>query len=58
MTEPHAGADLQQTGLGCRRRSLGPDPEPLGRPPHQHRIADRIGRRQLQQHAGVGRKRC
>ena len=57
MPEPHAGAEFQQAGLGCRRRRLRGDPEPLGCPPHQHRIADRLGRRELQQPPGVGRKR-
>jgi hypothetical protein len=35
---------------GCRS-------QPLGRAPHQHRVADRIGRRDQQQHPGVGRQR-
>ena len=43
VPEPHPGADLQQTGLGRRGRGLGADAEPLGRPPHQHRIPDRVG---------------
>jgi hypothetical protein len=56
MPKQHAGADLEQAGLGCRRRRLRGDAEPLGRPPHQHRIADRIGRRQLQQAPAILRK--
>ena len=39
MAKPHAPAELDQSGLDRRRRSLGPDPEPLGCSPHQHRLA-------------------
>jgi len=56
MPEPHPGAELHQAGLGRLSRPLGGDPEQLGRPPHQHRVADRLGRRQLEQAPGVGRK--
>jgi hypothetical protein len=56
MPKQHAGADLQQAGLGRRDRGLGGDAKPLGRPPQQHRVADRVGRRDQQQQAGVGRK--
>jgi len=48
MPELHPGADLQQAGLGRWSRRLSRDSEPLSSPPHQHRIADRIGRRQPQ----------
>ena len=49
MPKTHPGADLQQAGLGRRRRRLGPDPEPPGRAPYQHRIPDRLRRRDQQQ---------
>ena len=57
VTKPHPSTELQQAGLGGRRRSLGRDSETLGCPPHQQRFADRIGRCELQQPPGLGRKR-
>jgi hypothetical protein len=56
MPEPHPGADLQQAGLDRRGRRLGADAKPLGCPPHQHRVADRIGRRDQQQRTSLLRK--
>ena len=56
MTEPHPGAELEQAGLGRRRRRRSRDPEPPGCPPHQARVAGRVGRRELQQAPGLGRK--
>ncbi len=54
VTKRHARADREQpVGLRCR---LDPDPEPLGRPPHQHRVADRLRRRDQQQPLGIGRE--
>jgi len=49
MTEPDAGAELEQAGLDRRRHSLSEDSEPFGCLPHQQRLADGIGRRDLQQ---------
>jgi hypothetical protein len=56
MPKPHPGAELQQPSLGCRRGSRSPNSQPLGRPPHQQRLADRIGRRQLHQTPRLGPK--
>jgi hypothetical protein len=56
MTKPHAGAELEQASLCRRRRSLGTDREPLGCSPHQHRVAEGIGRRELRRTAGSGRQ--
>ena len=42
MTEPHPRAELGQPRLHRRPRRPGPDREPPGRPPHQHRVAGRI----------------
>jgi hypothetical protein len=53
MPEPHPGAELCQPRLRRRPRRPGADRVPPGRPPHQHRIAGRIGRRQLHQPAGL-----
>ena len=57
MTEADLGADLEQVRLDRRRRGLRIDPEPLGRAPHEQRLAHRIGRGELQQPPGVGRER-
>jgi len=56
MTEPHPGAELDQPGPGRRRRRLGADREPPGSPPHQARVAGRVGCCELQQAPGLGRK--
>jgi len=56
MTKPHAGAELDESGLNRGRCSLGPDPEPLGCSPEQRRLAHRIRRRELQQAPCLGRK--
>ena len=53
MPEPHPRAELRQSRLLGRPRRPGTDREPPGRPPHQHRIAGRIGRRQLHQPPGL-----
>ena len=53
MPEPHPRAELGQPRLRCRPGRPGADREPPGRPPHQHRIAGRIGRRQLHQPPGL-----
>jgi hypothetical protein len=56
MPEPHPNAELHQPlGLGGIRR-IDPDPEPLGRSPHQCRLAGRLGRRDQQQPLGLGRQ--
>ena len=49
MPELHPRAELGQTCLCRRSRGQGADPESPRGPPHQHRIAGRIGRRQQQQ---------
>ena len=55
MAERHPLADRQQPlGLGGGRRR-GVDAEPLGRAPHQQRVADRLGRRDQQPAAGSRR---
>ena len=47
VTKRHPRADREQpVGLG---RRLDPDPEPPRRPPHQHRIPNRLRRRDQQQ---------
>jgi len=44
MAKLHGAADREQAvGLGGVR-GLGPDPQPLGRPPHEYRVADRVSR--------------
>ena len=45
MPEPHARTEFDQFGLDRGRSRLNADPEPPGRPPHQERVAGRIGRR-------------
>ena len=45
MPKTHPGADLQQAGLGRRRRRLSTEAQSLGRSPYQHRVANRLGRR-------------
>ncbi len=56
MTKQHPAAELDQARLGRGPRSVGADPEPPGRPPHQHRIPSRLGRGEQQQPPGLGRK--
>ena len=56
VAKPHARVDLDQSGLDGGRRGLGPDGEPLRRSPHQRRVADRVGGRDLQKAACLGRK--
>ena len=57
MPEPHPRPDLQQPVRlgGLRRRSR--DPEPPGRPPHQHRVPGRLRRRDQHQRPRVGGQR-
>ena len=57
MAEPHARVELDQAGLYGRGRRVGPDREPLCGSPEQRRLADRIGRRELQQSPCLDRKR-
>jgi hypothetical protein len=57
MTEPHPDPELGQAGPDRGPRRLNGDAQPCGRPPHQRRIAGRIGRRQLQQPPGLDRQR-
>ncbi len=57
MPESHLRAELHQPGLGGRRLRPGADAEALGGSPHQHRVADRIGRRELHQAPGLERER-
>ena len=54
VTKGHPRADREQA-VGVGRR-LNLDPEPPGRPPHQHRVADRLGRRDQQQLLGIRRQ--
>ena len=56
MTECHPGAELDQPGLGRRRRRLGAYLQHPGGPPHQARVAGRISRRDQQQPAALVRK--
>ena len=57
MPEGHALADLNQpSGAGAIRR-CPLNPEVLGRPPEQQRIADRLRRRHQQQQPQVLRQR-
>jgi hypothetical protein len=49
---------LQQAGLGRWRRRFHTDPQPLGRPPHHHRVTDRVGRGELQQPLALRRQRA
>jgi hypothetical protein len=53
MPEPHPDADLEQPGRFGKTGRLGAEPEPAGRPPHQHRVAGRLGRRDHEQPPGI-----
>ena len=53
VPEAHLHADLEQAGVDGRRRRLRVDAEPLGRAPHEQRLADGIGGRELHQSPGV-----
>jgi hypothetical protein len=53
MSKGRARPDHKQP-VGISRR-LWPDPEPPGRLPHQHRVADRLGRRDQQEPLGLWR---
>ena len=57
MTEHHSRrrASSRPSDSTAVRGRLG-DPEPLGRPPHERRIADRVGRRDEQQAPRVARE--
>jgi hypothetical protein len=57
VPEPHPPAELRQSRLRGRPGRPGADRQPPGRPPHQHRIAGGVGRRQLHQPAGLSRQR-
>lgn len=56
MAEPYPGAELDQAGLGGGCRRVGAGPESAGCPPHQGRVAGRVGRRDQQQPPGLLRK--
>ena len=54
VTKGHARADREQpVGVG---RRFDPDPEPRRRPPHQHRVSDRLRRRHQQQPLSIRRQ--
>jgi len=53
MTKPDLRAELDQTSLNRGHRRFGPDREALGCSPHEHGVADRIGRRDQQQATGL-----
>ena len=57
MTEPHPGAELDQTRRLGRRGRVGADPEPLGRAPQQGHVADRLRRRRQQESLRLDRER-
>src|SRR6516165_5466239 len=57
MPEPHPRPDLQQPVRLGGLRGGSRDREPLGRPPDQHRIADRLGRHDQQQRPRIGGQR-
>jgi hypothetical protein len=47
VTEPHLRAELEHPGVDRRGRGRRIDAELLGRPPHEQRVANGIGRREL-----------
>ena len=49
MTEAHLRPEVDQSSVGRRHSCVRPDPELRGRPPHQHRIPHRLGRRDKKQ---------
>ena len=49
MPEPHPAAELRQLRRRGRAGRGGSDAQPSGGPPHQRRVAGRVGRGQLQQ---------
>jgi hypothetical protein len=57
MPEPHPRTDLQQPVGLSGLRGRGRDPEPPGRPPHQHRVLGRLGRHDQQQRPRIGGQR-
>ena len=57
MVEPHPAGEIHESGLDRGPRRIDVHAEPGGRPPHEHRITDRLGRRHQQQPPGRGRKR-
>ena len=56
MPKPHPRAELDQARLDRGRRRFGADPQPRRGPPHQRRIADRLGRGDQQQAPGLVRE--
>jgi hypothetical protein len=56
MPEPYPRAEFQQSRFRRRCCSLDWDAQPLPGPPHQRRIAGRVGRRQPQKPAGLRRQ--
>ena len=58
MTEAHLSPEIDQSRAGERRGRVRPDAQLRGRPPHQHRIPDRLGcRDEEQQSGGRGQRR-
>ena len=57
MREAHPQPELDQTGGLGGATGLAGEPEPIGRPPHQPQVADRLGRGHQQQQLRFARKR-
>ena len=58
MPEAHLSPEIDQSRAGERRGRVRPDAELRGRPPHQHRIPHRLGRRdEKQQSCRRGQRR-
>ena len=57
MTEAHLRAEIDQSRGDGRRSRVRPDAELRGRPPHQHRIPQRLCRGDEQQKPRRGRQR-
>jgi hypothetical protein len=53
MLKPHPSAELDQARLDRRRRRFGADSQTRRSPPHHRGIADRLGRCDQQQPAGL-----
>jgi hypothetical protein len=56
VAEAHSGAEYRQVGVDGRLRGCRIDPQPGCGSPHQQRIAERFGRDDEQQAAGVARQ--
>jgi len=57
MAEPHLPGEVDQPGRDRGQCRIGLDAELVGGPPHQHRIADGLGRRHREQQPGRWRER-